>query len=326
LARPAWDEKRAHGGENALKGLVRDAFGLINELGSTLASKGGVSHKAVLSALRAVSSGMAADDDKIFKPDAKGRVSILEATAVAAGSIRDTGRRVVAVADIGGGTSDFGAFMTGLPNRNVLAEIRGSSGILREAGDYLDMHLRRYILAQAGLLPDDPAARGVSNRLRAHGRLNKEILFTQGQLIVEIGDDLLEVTLDDFLADKHVVAFSDRLRARFHETLSVAVSVARSYPQPNGRRTHVEIMLTGGGHSLPMVQSLYENPSVSWTYTAPAPDLVARPEDVDFQAGTASVGCCYWWRDTRPAYSDRTTASIGSEARLSARHPGPACK
>jgi hypothetical protein len=151
IARPAWEEKRAQGGENALKGLVRDAFALIDELGSTLASKGGISHKVARSSLRAVSSGLAADDSEIFKLDAKGRASVLEATAVAAGSIRDSGRRVVAVADIGGGTSDFGAFMTGLPNRNVLAEIKGSSGILREAGDYIDMQLR--VIRRAILTP-----------------------------------------------------------------------------------------------------------------------------------------------------------------------------
>lgn len=282
IARPAWDPQRAYDGERALKGLVRDAFALVDKLGSRLASKGGMSHKAAFSALRSLSSRVTADDKKIFKLDAHGRASVLEATAVAAGSIRDTGRRVVAVADIGGGTSDFGAFMTGLPNRHVLAEINGSAGILREAGDHLDMHLRRYILARAGFLSDDPAARGVSNRLRVRARSNKEVLFTDGQLTVEIGDDLLEVALEGFLADEHVVAFSEKLRTRFHTTLSMAVSCARAHPQPTGQRTRVEVMLTGGGHDLPMVQSLYKEPSVPWTYIAPAPDLAERPEDADF--------------------------------------------
>jgi hypothetical protein len=286
IARPAWDAKRAQDGERTLKELVRDAFALVDKLGSKLASKGGLPHKVALSALKSLSRGAAAadDDDKIFKLDDRGRASVLEATAVASGTIRDSGRRVVAVADIGGGTSDFGAFMTGLPNQNVLAEIMGSSGILREAGDYLDMHLRRFILAEAGLLSDDPAARGVSNRLLARARLNKEMLFTDGQLTVEIGDDILEVTLDGFLADEHVAAFSERLRDRFHQTLSIAVSCAQKHRQPNGRRTPVEVMLTGGGHNLPMIRSLYENPSVSWTYSAPAPDLAERPEDLDFHA------------------------------------------
>jgi molecular chaperone DnaK (HSP70) len=285
IARPAWDNQRARDGEKALKALVRDGFALVDKLGSELSSRGGISHRTARSALRALSSGVAADDNKIFMLDAQGRATVLEATAVAAGSIRNTGRRVVAVADIGGGTSDFGAFMTGLPNRHVLAEIIGSSAILREAGDHLDMHLRRYILAQAGFLSDDPAARGVSNRLRARARLNKEILFVEGELTVEIGDDLLEIKLDGFLEDEHVAAFSARLRDRFHKTLSIAVTCARNYPQqPTGRRTPVEIMLTGGGHALPMVRALYENPSLPWTYTTPAPDLAEHPEDVDFHS------------------------------------------
>jgi molecular chaperone DnaK (HSP70) len=284
IARPAWDSQRAQKGEKTLKELVRDAFALVDQLGGKLAAKGGLSRDAARSALRALPSKSTVDDNALFQLDAHGNASVLEATAVATGSIRDTGRRVVAVADIGGGTSDFGAFMTGLRNRHVLAEIADSSGILREAGDVLDMHLRRFILAESGLLEDDPAARGVSNRLRTRARSNKEILFTDGQLAVEVGDDVLEVSLDAFLADEHVAAFSERLRWRFHDTLSVAVSCARGHPQPNGKPTKVEIMLTGGGHTLPMVRALYEKPSVSWAYTDPAPDLAERPGDVDFQA------------------------------------------
>jgi hypothetical protein len=286
IARPAWDAKRAEDGERTLKELVRHAFALVDKLGSKLAAKGGLPHKAALSALKSLPRGAptADNDAKIFKLDDRGRASVLEATAVASGTIRESGRRVVAVADIGGGTSDFGAFMTGLPNKNVLAEIKDSSGILREAGDALDMHLRRYILAQAGLLPDDPAARGVSNRLHVRGRANKEMLFTEGELTVEIGDDTLEVTLDEFLADEHVAAFSLRVRDRFHHTLLLAVSCAQQHRQPSGNRTRVEIMLTGGGYNLPMIRSLHENPSVPWTYAAPAPDLAERPEDLDFHS------------------------------------------
>jgi hypothetical protein len=282
LARPAWEARRAQDGERTLKELVRNAFALVDSLGAQLAAQGGLPHEAALAALRSLSGKTAPADEDIFQLDASGRASVLEATAVASGTIRDTGRRVVAVADIGGGTSDFGAFMTGLPRRHVIAEIAGSSGVLREAGDYLDMQLLRYILAEAGLVSEHPAARGAYNRLRARARLNKEMLFTDGELTVEIGDDTLDVTLKGFLADKHVAAFSARLRDRFHDTLSVAVSCAREHRQPDGDRTRVEIMLTGGGHDLPMVRALHAHPSVAWSYTTPAPDLAERPQDRDF--------------------------------------------
>jgi hypothetical protein len=110
----------------------------------------------------------------VFELSNNGSASVLEATAVAAGSIRETGRRVVVVADIGGGTSDFGAFMTRLRGKDVLAEIRDSSGVLREAGDHLDMLLTRHILDDAGIDREDPAGRGAANRLRVDQRANKE--------------------------------------------------------------------------------------------------------------------------------------------------------
>jgi hypothetical protein len=59
---------------------------------------------------------------------------------------------VVVVADIGGGTSDFGAFMTGLPGRGVLAEVDKSSGIRRLAGDRLDELLMLHICNQARMV------------------------------------------------------------------------------------------------------------------------------------------------------------------------------
>lgn len=280
VARPAWQAQRAVQGEKALKELVRDGFALVDKLGSTLSAAGGVPHRAALNALAGLTSLTNSQEQRIFKLD-RGSASVLEATAAAAATIRESGRRVVAVADIGAGTSDFGAFMTGLPGRNVLAELEGSSRVLREAGDFLDMQLRRYILNKAGLLPDDPAARGVSNRLRARARGNKERLFSEGSLTVEIGEDFFEVTAQEFLADQQVVGFAKRLRDQFHETLKVAVSCAENN-SPRGGQTPVEILLTGGGHNLPMVRALFDAPSVPWLYCEAAPDFAERPEDLDF--------------------------------------------
>ena len=119
--------------------------------------------------------------------------------------------------------------------------------------------------------------------MRANARRNKEILFLEGRLTVQVGDDLLDVTAQEFLADKHVIGFATRLRDKFHETLKVAVSCAGSY-SPRGFQAPVEILLTGGGHVLPMVRALVETPSISWLYREAAPDLAERPEDIAFHS------------------------------------------
>ena len=122
---------------------------------------------------------------------------------------------MVALADIGGGTSDFGAFMTGLPNRDVLGEIKGSSYILRQAGDHLDMLLTRHIEDKAGIDPHAPAGKGAARRLRSRQRTNKET-FAEGMLNVQLGDDVQTVTVEDFLADPRVQTFVQKLRKTFH--------------------------------------------------------------------------------------------------------------
>ena len=284
IARPAWKGERAIEGENLLKQLVVTAFALVDRLGNKLSQNGGLPCGTAIAAFKKAST-MLPKDNGIFKLAHDGRASVLEATAVAAGSIRRPGRRVVAVADIGGGTSDFGCFMTGVnPEKLVIAEIEGGSHILTDAGDYLDMQLRRLILERAGYLPDDPAAAGPVRKLLRQQRELKEMLFSQGEVVVEVGEEVVEITSEEFLSDKKVADFSWRLRERFHLTLKAATDCARCYPGQNRFLPQIEIMLTGGGHSLPMVKALIEDPSVPWSYTARAPELFEDEPNFDFQS------------------------------------------
>ena len=169
VARPAWSAERAEAGEALLKDLVKSGFALADMLGPILTAPGGLSQRQALAALKKLKPS-AASDVEIFQPSMDGNVSVREATAVASGSIRDNGRRVVVVVDIGGGTSDFGAFATGLAWRNVIAEIEGSAAVLTEAGDHLDMLLRAFILRKAGLSADHPAGAGAARRLLIFGQ------------------------------------------------------------------------------------------------------------------------------------------------------------
>jgi hypothetical protein len=283
IARPAWDKHRAEAGEAALKGIVIRALALAEVLGPALGIKGGLPHEKALRALEAADDIRSVDESLIFKRDAAQSASVLEATAVAAGAIRDTGRRVVVVADIGGGTSDFGAFMTGLPGRSVLAEIDGGSQILHKAGDHLDMLLTRYVLDKLDYVPGDDAVRGVEYDLRRLQREYKEVLFRQGRLGVRVGDDAIDLTVEEFLTFKGVKVLSQQLREKFMRTLEVAVRCAREYPQPfTRRRTKVEILFTGGGHSLPMVRDLANNLPDDWSYRVVDPDFAERRQDDAF--------------------------------------------
>jgi hypothetical protein len=290
IARPAWEPERAAAGQQTLNSLVLRAFAIADDLGSKLSAVNGLAHDLARSALQKVMGDARFDAPAafphVFELSGNGSASVLEATAVAAGSIRETGRRVVVVADIGGGTSDFGAFMTGLRRSDVLAEIEGSSRVLREAGDHLDMLLTRHILDDAGIDRDDPAGRGAATRLRRDQRANKEALFAEGQITVRLGDDIRTVKREVFLADSRVRAFAQRLRSKFSETLAFAVECARENPIGGryGRQTPVEVLLTGGGHSLPMVKDFVTNPPMPWKYLEASPEIPDGPFAMEFLA------------------------------------------
>jgi molecular chaperone HscA len=286
LARPAWEPRRAAAAEKILQRLLLQAFVIADFLGDKLTVPGGLADDDALIALAGAQNDERLEDPAlrrlVFELNDQGSASVLEATAVASGSIREGGRRVVVVADIGGGTSDFGAFLTGLSGHNALAEIRGSSRILREAGDYLDMLLMRYILRKASFDAQHPSARRAAQTLRRNQRANKERLFTAGELHVRFGEEVETVTVAAFMQDRGVQAFAGRLRAKFQESLTAGVECARHHSQ-GGQRIPVEILLTGGGHGLPMVMSLASAPSMEWTYVAAAPEIPDGPISEDFR-------------------------------------------
>ncbi len=282
IARPAWDERRAKAGEQALRSLVLQAFAIVDVLGNQLSAVNGVAHDAACSALSGVMSDQRFHDpaafQDIFELSGNGSASVLEATAAAAGAIGDTGRQVVVVADIGGGTSDFGAFMTSLPGRGVLGEVNNSAGIRRLAGDRLDELLQFHIFDQARIDPRSPGNRSVVARIRANQRAYKERLFTAGRLTIELVDDYLTVKKEDFLANPGVQNFAKLLRSTFRKTLEYAIACARQN-ELEGRRTPVKVLLTGGGSSLPMVKDFVTDPPLPVRLDEAFPEIPEGPLD-----------------------------------------------
>jgi molecular chaperone DnaK (HSP70) len=287
IARPAWDETRAKAGEQALRSLVLQAFALVDALGDQLAAVNGITHDAACSALAGVTSDQRFHNPSsfldVFEVSKNHGASVLEATAVAAGAIGDAGRRVVVVADIGGGTSDFGAFMTGFEGRGVLSEVAKSAGIRRLAGDRLDELLQYHIFTQARINPFAAGSKSVASRVRANQRAYKEVLFTTGKVTVELVDDYLTVTKEAFLADPEVQNFAKLLRSTFRKTLEYAVACARANPNPvDGGRTPVEVLLTGGGRSLPMVKEFVIDPPLPVSLEEALPEIPEGPLDQSF--------------------------------------------
>lgn len=281
IARPAWKAERGQWGETMLRELVRHAFILLDHVGDSILSSDGLSHEEVKAGLAAIPDTSDHPDSRIFEISEQETATVAEATAVAAASIRPKRRRVVVVADIGGGTSDFAAFTTGVTGRNVVAEIEGSASVLREAGDFLDMQLRRLLMNKAGLLADDPAARGAVSQIRAQQRELKETLFVEGRIAPEIGDQNVEFTLDEFLADPHVQGFAGRLAEAFYLAVDPAVEWARSLTTGNSEQQIVEILPTGGGHSLPMVAQMIRDIPHHWPFAQMAPELF-QSRNTDF--------------------------------------------
>jgi molecular chaperone DnaK (HSP70) len=306
IARPAWRGPRAEIGERTLRALILRAFTIADKLSDKLSNEDGISHDVARQALELVMHDAKYDDARRFRgvfefsPQTR-NASVLEATAVAAGSIRRPGRRVVVVADIGAGTSDFGAFMTGFLRESddvVIGEIEGSEQVLTEAGDHLDMLLTRYILDETGIDPHDPAGKGAARRLRIRQRANKEVLFSEGKVTVELNDDIRTITREDFVRDRRVCKFTERLTAKFRETLDVAVKCALEFAQPGGGQTRIEIMLTGGGYALPMVAELAANPPIPWGYIPASPEFPAFRSQLDSETQrrqlAVAVGGAVW--------------------------------
>lgn len=279
VTRPAWKTERAEWGEKTLRSLVRNAFKLADGFRDQFLEKEGLAHTVLREALDAVSASEdRVSDDLIFELSDQDTATMPEATAVAAGSIRPKGRRVIVVADIGGGTSDFAAFMTGLPGKSVVAELEGSARVVRQAGDYLDMQLRRLLLQKAGMLPDDPSARGPAARLLSRQRELKEVLFSQGSVVQEVGDFTVKLGLDEFLGDQYVREFSNLLIKTFNETLDVAIECAKAFSSDRVR-TPVQVMATGGGSQLPMVDEMIASATHSWSIERIKPETLVRDND-----------------------------------------------
>ena len=89
--------------------------------------------------------------------------------------------------------------------------------------------------------------------------------------------------LDEFLADEHVQAFAGRLKETFYKSLELAVDFARYLSQGARAQVRVDILPTGGGYNLPMVQEMIRKVPIEWRFNTIAPELLTT-DNADFNA------------------------------------------
>lgn len=183
--------------------------------------------------------------------------AVLEPIAAGNGRLRsDTlSRQMVLVVDVGAGTTDFALFMvTERPDDDhfVVSPLDGSVTALRMAGDTMDGIVRHLIINHAKVDPHDPASRILYSDLSRKLRRYKERLFAEKKLDYQLSDDRRgTVTLAQLLETEQAKSFEKSLKDKVQELLLGTKDNVKLVAEAGLR-----VLLSGGGATLPMVQSL----------------------------------------------------------------------
>jgi len=296
IARPAWKRAYEQDGEALLLDLLARAMILARTIGARYEANEGLAIEAAMAALALV--------DHVTEPSAQLKAKLIrtatpadciergfvpEATAVAAAAIRpEQGKqRVFVIADIGAGTSDFGAFIAvpGRDRQGRIGEYAKARRIVEKAGNFLDSQVVSYLIRRNGLNAELPADIGTIAALKREARRYKEDLFRDEELLGSLQGELREL-----LAEPEIKAFVDELRGSFGETLDVACKEAAMLHQ----RPPVRVLLTGGGAALPFVRELASTPrqgAVTIVEEDPTPPWVASTNwNVSFRQLAVALG------------------------------------
>lgn len=163
---------------------------------------------------------------------------------------------LVMVIDIGAGTSDFSLYRMKYDEKSkksAALEIKDSNRGITEAGNHLDKLLQGVILSKANIRRDNPIYLNTFGALNLHLRDYKEALFRDGFISATLfNGDVVEITLDEFMALPQVRSFSNSLKDCMQEILN-NISPSFVHAAPNNA---LAVALTGGGAQLPMVKVL----------------------------------------------------------------------
>lgn len=122
-----------------------------------------------------------------------------------------------------------------------------------QAGDRIDMMLKKFILDAQGVDLSEQHGRLVAADLSRRIRGLKERLFASGSVQYVLTDGTRgKIDLDDFMASRPVREFSERVEQGFKEVLDGLDDTWVSYLT----KTDLTVVLSGGGANLPMMQAL----------------------------------------------------------------------
>lgn len=178
---------------------------------------------------------------------------VREATAAGAGALlasQEGKRSAFLVVDIGAGTTDVAGFLcanNAITGTLKISEVSGSADAKNMAGNLLDETLQRFILGRSNHSQQSVEYGMAQQALRRQIRLLKEQLFQRGSIAVELPtDEIVEVTLADFRNYLPVQKFEATIREM----------VAKSAVALVGSAERVNLVATGGGASLPVINDL----------------------------------------------------------------------
>jgi molecular chaperone HscA len=297
FARPCWDGDRVKWAESQLKRMLARAQILADTF--TGQWKGGIDVRKVRAAFDALND--------VELPSCLVGEGIPEPIAAASSLVisDEPQRRGFIVVDVGAGTTDFGVFVaTQLEDRPAAVfQVPGTIHGLRQAGDTVDSLLRGAILQAHNVDLGGPIGQRISKRLNMDVRSFKERLFRDGVLRYRLADDSDgEIALDQFLNLGGVQRFHDSLQKEFERVIE---RIPQSYLEGMFAKQGIEVVLTGGGAALPMVQELAKGSVRSRGVTLHRTE--ARKVPAWIQDG---------YRDFAPEYSQLAVAIGGASPSL----------
>jgi hypothetical protein len=249
FARPCWSEDRNKWAEPLLRRMLAQAQVLADTFHDRW--QGGiplVEAKLAIEKLRELAA----------LPDYLLNQGVPEPVAAAASLMLtdEAQRELFLVVDVGAGTTDFGLFLLQHnPDKEVCVVriVPNTIRVLEQAGNRVDDLLKFYVLDQEGIDKSSPEGEHDLRYMQSSIRIHKEALFRDGVVEVPLANrSRAVIILDEFLDSSRVKAFGQLLKQEALEVLKAAGDGYLGIAE-EGR---LNVVLTGGGADLPMVQKL----------------------------------------------------------------------